>query len=738
MLDLKEGEEKAVWNIVPVVGPTPGRRYGHTLTYAKPFLVVFGGNTGSEAVNDFWCLNVEKSPFSWQKFDCKSDVPCPRVYHSAALCQHGTAMGMIVIFGGRSSDQVALNDSWGLRRHRSGHWDWVKAPYKNDREPPLARYQHTSLFIGSSMIVLGGRTNNVNENIGMEVYDTETSDWYKMSAVQRFRHGSWLVDNFIYVYGGFEQDSPNVPTDSVIRLNVLKTFQIHDALYSKTQLLMSSNILTEKIIDKKSNSQNVSPDISMDKGSMSPQSHSLNNSYELYKKNTNMVTLQPSQIGNILPQNLVTNTMGVTKKTFEKNFKFAKEVHVAIINEKNGEDIKKQVPLDHFSDENKKIIKNNTSFKYPSPTIGASLTNSQTIANLFLSKLAQPKHFLNPDMNAAFEFAPEHIMQLCDQAQAIIESQPMVLHVESPIKIFGDIHGQYSDLMRFFDLFGSPCIGTQDGDIESFDYLFLGDFVDRGSHSLETVCLLMALKIKYPDQIHMIRGNHEDKWINNGFGFSDECAARIGEDPLDEDSVFNRVNRLFEYLPLAAIVDQKIICLHGGIGSTVNTIEDIEKIQRPLEVIHEVSTAEQQLVVDILWSDPTDSDTELGIQPNTIRDPGGTGNIVKYGPDRVERFLKNNGLSLIIRAHECVMDGFERFAGGQLITVFSATDYCKKHKNAGAVLILKKDKEIIPKLIYPQDGNNQNWIEDEETLKKRPPTPPRWKNTVPRKNPYEN
>ena len=170
----------------------------------------------------------------------------------------------------------------------------------------------------------------------------------------------------------------------------------------------------------------------------------------------------------------------------------------------------------------------------------------------------------------------------------------------------------------------------------------------------------------------------------------------------------------------------------------MNTIEDIEKIQRPLEVIHEVSTAEQQLVVDILWSDPTDSDTELGIQPNTIRDPGGTGNIVKYGPDRVERFLKNNGLSLIIRAHECVMDGFERFAGGQLITVLSATDYCKKHKNAGAVLILKKDKEIIPKLIYPQDGNNQNWIEDEETLKKRPPTPPRWKNTVPRKNPYEN
>lgn len=150
-----------------------------------------------------------------------------------------------------------------------------------------------------------------------------------------------------------------------------------------------------------------------------------------------------------------------------------------------------------------------------------------------------------------------------------------------------------------------------------------------------------------------------------------------------------------------------------------------------------MQTAEQQLVVDILWSDPTDSDTELGIQQNTIRDPGGTGNIVKFGPDRVQKFLNNNGLSLIIRAHECVMDGFERFAGGQLITVFSATDYCGKHKNAGAVLIMKKNFEIIPKLIYPQNANQHNWIEDEETLKKRPPTPPRWKNNMPRKTSFE-
>jgi hypothetical protein len=127
--------------------------------------------------------------------------------------------------------------------------------------------------------------------------------------------------------------------------------------------------------------------------------------------------------------------------------------------------------------------------------------------------------------------------------------------------------------MRFFELWNSPC---ETGDIECYDYLFLGDFVDRGAHSLETICLLMALKIKYPDKIHMIRGNHEDRWINNAFGFAEECSNRLGEDPADPDSVFNRINDVFDWLPLCAVIDDKIVCLHGGIGSTLNSLEQIE------------------------------------------------------------------------------------------------------------------------------------------------------------------
>jgi protein phosphatase len=154
---------------------------------------------------------------------------------------------------------------------------------------------------------------------------------------------------------------------------------------------------------------------------------------------------------------------------------------------------------------------------------------------MFLNHLLRPKEWQkNVDDPTYFAFRREHIMALADEAQKVLESQPMVLRVDAPVKVFGDIHGQYQDLMRFFDLWGTP---DENGDIESYDYIFLGDYVDRGNHSLETICLLMALKIKFPDKIHLLRGNHEDKWINNAFGFAEECSTRLSEDPNDHDSV---------------------------------------------------------------------------------------------------------------------------------------------------------------------------------------------------------
>lgn len=132
-----------MWKIIEVANKTatPGQRYGHTMLFNKPYLVVFGGNSGSRAENDVWLLNILRGPFAWQKYEFQSKImPCPRVYHSAAICEEGSAFGMMVVFGGRKETKkdhngsqrelqvAALNDIWGLRKHRDGSWDWVTPP----------------------------------------------------------------------------------------------------------------------------------------------------------------------------------------------------------------------------------------------------------------------------------------------------------------------------------------------------------------------------------------------------------------------------------------------------------------------------------------------------------------------------------------------------------------------------------------------------------------------------------
>jgi len=160
-------------------------------------------------------------------------MPPVRVYHSAALCVTGSATGMMVIFGGRTSDSSALNDTWGLRRHRDGRWDWVPAPYKTNSHHPTYRYQHSTLFLGPLMIVIGGRTNTVGEVVPLEVYDTESSEWTSFNSLQRFRHVCWAVGFTMYIHGGFEQDTPNVPINMISTIDAEKMFVGFEILYDK-------------------------------------------------------------------------------------------------------------------------------------------------------------------------------------------------------------------------------------------------------------------------------------------------------------------------------------------------------------------------------------------------------------------------------------------------------------------------------------------------------------------------
>jgi len=140
LLDLKNKEEDATWTMIPTTGKTPGKRYGHTLCYSKPHIILFGGNLGSQPANDTWIINLEKTTFSWLKLELNEEsIPSPRLYHACGLCTKGNAHGMMIIFGGRDNSENALNDTWGLRRHRDGRWDWISAPsYKT--EVPKPRY----------------------------------------------------------------------------------------------------------------------------------------------------------------------------------------------------------------------------------------------------------------------------------------------------------------------------------------------------------------------------------------------------------------------------------------------------------------------------------------------------------------------------------------------------------------------------------------------------------------------
>jgi len=399
------------------------------------------------------------------------------------------------------------------------------------------------------------------------------------------------------------------------------------------------------------------------------------------------------------------------KHEIKAKFQLSSFVHIATSSSqyipKEVQQVISTVPISNLEEEGRKLLPNN-----PILYINESIRDrKQVLAQSVILKLLKPKNWNKTNVEGVFPIKAGFILQLIEECLVIVKEQPIICKIKAPVKIFGDIHGQYNDLMRFFDLWRGPTDASLGGDIESFDYVFLGDYVDRGCYGLEVICLLMALKVKYPLQIHLLRGSHEDRFINNTLGFSEECAERLSEDISDPNSVFQIINRFFTWLPLAAVINDKVICIHGGVGSSLNSIEDIRKLKRPLEVVHEVSTLEQQILIDILWSDPTESDEELGISQNLVRDPKGLGSIYNFGPDRVEQFLKQNNLQLMIRGHECVMDGFERFTKGQLITVFSAADYCNKYKNAGAVLFIEKDLKVVPKLIYPIDLATQSaWM----------------------------
>lgn len=189
----------------------------------------------------------------------------------------------------------------------------------------------------------------------------------------------------------------------------------------------------------------------------------------------------------------------------------------------------------------------------------------------------------------------------------------------------GDVHGQFSDLLRLFEYGGYP---------PEANYLFLGDYVDRGKQSIETICLLLAYKIKYKENFFLLRGNHECASINRIYGFYDECKRRFNV------RVWKTFTECFNCLPVAALIDEKILCMHGGLSPDLKNLDQIRNIARPVDV------PDQGLLCDLLWADP-DKDIE-GWGEND------RGVSYTFGADKVAEFLQKHDLDLICRAHQVI------------------------------------------------------------------------------------
>lgn len=201
----------------------------------------------------------------------------------------------------------------------------------------------------------------------------------------------------------------------------------------------------------------------------------------------------------------------------------------------------------------------------------------------------------------------------------------------------------------------------------------MGDFVDRGSHSVETFLLLIALKVRYPERITLIRGNHESRQITQVYGFYDECLRKFGS-----VNVWRYCTNIFDYLALAAIIDNKIFCVHGGLSPSINTLDEIRSIERKQEVPHDGA------MCDLMWSDPDES-------PGWSVSPRGAGYL--FGGDIVEKFNRENKIDLICRAHQLVMEGYKSMFNDTLVTVWSAPNYCYRCGNVAAILELDENLE---------------------------------------------
>ncbi|MCJ1276303.1 hypothetical protein MMC21_004108 [Puttea exsequens] len=268
------------------------------------------------------------------------------------------------------------------------------------------------------------------------------------------------------------------------------------------------------------------------------------------------------------------------------------------------------------------------------------------------------------------------ITAICTAVREVFLSQPALVELSAPVKIVGDIHGQYTDLIRLFEMCGFP---------PQANFLFLGDYVDRGKQSLETILLLFCYKLKFPENFFMLRGNHECANVTRVYGFYDECKRRCNI------KVWKTFIDTFNCLPIAAVVASKIFCVHGGLSPSLTHMDDIRQIARPTDV------PDYGLLNDLLWSDPADMESDWEANERGVS--------YCFGKKIIMEFLQKHDFDLVCRAHMVVEDGYEFFNDRILVTVFSAPNYCGEFDNWGAVMSVSSELLCSFELLKPLDSS---------------------------------
>ena len=255
------------------------------------------------------------------------------------------------------------------------------------------------------------------------------------------------------------------------------------------------------------------------------------------------------------------------------------------------------------------------------------------------------------------------------QATEVFRKEKTLIEIKYPVTVVGDIHGQFFDLLKLLDMVG---------DIATSKYLFLGDYVDRGSFSIEVLLILYAFKVSYPNNIFMIRGNHECRQMTTFFNFRAECLYKY------DLEFYDIACDSFDALPIACVINKKFLAVHGGISPELVTLDDIAKINRLSE------PPRQGIFCDLLWADPVSTDNGSGPEKYKVNEVRGCSYF--FNVNAVNIFLKKNKLLTVIRGHEAQLEGYKMHTWNGpgefpvVITIFSAPNYCDVYNNKGAII----------------------------------------------------